>query len=103
MPGEADRLTMDEPVTYAIRVQGAVAPHWAARLGGLAITDGDPPGAGAGATTELRGEFLDQAALIGALMTLYNLGHALLAVAVAAPAPGQPAAGASTTTVDARR
>ena len=104
MTGEADRLTMDAPVAYVIRVQGEVSPHWAARLGGLAVTNCDRPGAGGAATTELRGELLDQAALIDVLSTLYNLGHALLAVRCApAPAPGQTTASASTDTADARR
>ena len=102
MDGKADRLTVDAPVTYVIRVQGEVAPHWAARLGGLAITDCDRPGAGAWATTELRGVLLDQAALLGVLTTLYNLGHPLLAVACA-PVPGRTTASASTATADTRR
>jgi hypothetical protein len=49
--------------------------------------------AGRGAPeTELRGRLLDQAALFGVLLTLYDLGLPLLAVACRA-APGPEAAG----------
>ena len=102
MAGEAERLTMDEPLACAIRVRGALAPHWSDRLGGLEVTVCDRPRAGDEATTELRGELLDQAALLGVLTTLYDLRLPLLAVACA-PAPGQPTAGASADTADARR
>jgi hypothetical protein len=52
--------------------------------------------------TELRGELLDQTALLGVLTTLYDLGHSLLAVRCA-PAPGQPPAGGATDTTDTGR
>jgi hypothetical protein len=99
---EADWLTLDGPWECVICVQGALSPRWAARLGGLAITICDRPRAGAWATTELGGALLDQAALIGVLTTLYDLGYPLLAVRCV-PAPGQPAASASADTADARR
>ena len=102
MNGEADRLTMDAPLACTIRIQGALSPHWSARLGALTITLCDRPGAGAAATTELRGALLDQAALVGVLMTLYDLGYPLLAVRCA-PAPGGPTARAATDAADARR
>jgi hypothetical protein len=85
--GGADRLTMHDPVACVIRVQGALAPHWSDRLGGLRITLLDRPVAGDEATTELRGELPDQAALKGVLQTLYGLGYPLLCVACTPAAP----------------
>ena len=58
-------------------------------LGGLRVARLDPPAGGDAATSELRGELLDQAALLGVLTTLYDLGLPLLSVACA-PA-GRPA------------
>jgi hypothetical protein len=84
----ADRLTMDGPLRCVIRVQGALAPAWADRLGGLRVTIVGRPAGDAGATTELRGELLDQAALLGVLTTLYDRRFPLLSVACArAPRP----------------
>jgi hypothetical protein len=93
---------MDGPVACAIRVQGVLPPRWAARLGGLAVTGCDLPRAGAAATTELRGELPDQAALLGVLTTLYALRLPLVAVRCA-PAPSHPPGGAATDTADAAR
>ena len=94
LAGEADRLTMSDPIACEILVQGVLAPHWSDRLGGLEITVCDRPQDGAGGTTELRGALPDQAALLGVLTSLYDLRLPLLAVACA-PAPGQPTASAS--------
>ena len=88
------RLTVDGPVACVIRVQGALDPRWAARLGGLAVTvcdaggpaDGAPAGA---ATSVLRGVLRDQAALRGVLTTLCELRRPLLGVACT---PARPAA-----------
>jgi hypothetical protein len=78
----ARSLTMEGPVACVIRVQGALDPWWSDRLGGLRIA---PSPAGDPATSELHGELLGQAALIGVLTTLYDLGLPLLAVACTAP------------------
>jgi hypothetical protein len=75
-------LTIDGPVCCLIRVQGALDPWWSDRLGGLRIAASP---AGGVPTSELRGELLDQAALIGVLTTLYDLGLPLLAVACTTP------------------
>jgi len=101
--GGAARLTMAGPVACVIRVRGALPPRLAARLGGLRITTtGGPDGDGA-ATTELRGELPDQAALRGVLTALHGLGLCLVAVDCAPPRPaaaraaraGPPGAGAA--------
>ena len=66
-----------------VRVWGALAPRWADRLGGLAITVCDRSRTGDAVTTELRGVLLDQAALLGVLTTLFDLGLPLVSVACA--------------------
>jgi hypothetical protein len=89
MPG---RLTIDAPLDCVIRAAGALDARWSERLGGLRVRAwGD---AGDGPVTELSGTLLDQAALVGVLVTLYDLGFPLLSVACrAAPGPPSPDAG----------
>ena len=72
-----DRLKQDKPAPYRIEIQGVVDPKWADYLGGLDIAverQRDPP------ITTLSGSVLDQAALMGILDSLYNLGFPILAV-----------------------
>ena len=73
------RLTLDAPLDCAIRAAGALDARWSDRLGGLRVRasgdDGDGP------VTELSGTLLDQGALVGVLVTLYDLGLPLLSVA----------------------
>ncbi len=64
----------DQPGRYAIRVRGALAPHWAGWLAPLAITP-EPDG-----TTRLVGTLADQAALYGLISRLRDLGLTLLAL-----------------------
>src|SRR4051794_41185125 len=71
--GPPARLTVDGPVACVIRVQGGLDPRWADRLCGLDVTVCEPEVTDGPATTELRGELRDQAALLGVLTTLYNL------------------------------
>jgi hypothetical protein len=70
------RLTIDTPLECVIRAGGALDPAWAERMGGLRVR---PAGRGQ-PETELSGRLLDQAALYGVLLTLYDLGLPLLAV-----------------------
>jgi hypothetical protein len=74
----ARRLTIDAPLDCAIRAAGVLDASWSERLGGLEVhtwaDDGDGP------VTELCGGLLDQAALLGVLVTLYDLGVPLLSV-----------------------
>jgi hypothetical protein len=79
------RLAIDSPVACVIRVQGALDPRWSDYLGGLRIAAAD------GATTELRGELLDQAALLGVLTTLYDRRLPLLSMACEPAHAGPPA------------
>ena len=85
------QLTIDAPLDCTIRAAGALDARWSDRLGGLRVRasgdDGDSP------VTELSGTLLDQGALVGVLVTLYDLGLPLLAVACRA-AQGPPGADA---------
>jgi hypothetical protein len=73
------QLTIDAPLDCTIRAAGALDARWSDRLGGLRVRasgdDSDSP------VTELSGTLLDQGALVGVLMTLYDLGLPLLSVA----------------------
>jgi hypothetical protein len=71
------RPTLFEPASYVIRIQGALDPDWSDRIGGLHIT---VISAGRQTATELSGELPDQAALMGVLTSLYDLGMPLLSV-----------------------
>jgi hypothetical protein len=68
--------TWYESARYVIRVQGALRASWSDRLGGLRIApDERDPGC-----TVLAGTLPDQAALLGVLNGLYDLGMPLLLV-----------------------
>lgn len=72
------RLLFDLPGHYRIRVHGRLNASWADRLGGVTITVRHA--ASQQSVTTLTGEVSDQAALIGVLNTLYDLGFPLLKV-----------------------
>jgi hypothetical protein len=71
------KLTLDRPVTYQIKVPGHLDESWSDWVGGMTITveskGGDPP------VTILTGT-IDQAALQGLLRWLYSLGLPLISV-----------------------
>jgi hypothetical protein len=68
---------MYEPARYTIRVRGALDASWSDRFGSLHISlwNSDKE-----ATTELVGTLADQAALLGVLSGLFDLGLPLLSV-----------------------
>ncbi len=71
------KLTLDRPATYQIKVPGHLDDRWSEWAGGMTITveiegDGSP-------ITILTGT-LDQAALQGLLRRLYSLGLPLISV-----------------------
>src|SRR5215211_5352081 len=71
------RLTIYTPLDCTILVVGTLDGRWSDRLGGLRVRvtgRGFP-------VTELTGQLMDQAALYGVLVTLYDLGLPLLSVA----------------------
>jgi hypothetical protein len=59
---------------YRIRVQGQLGQEWAAFLGGLTLSWQEPD------QTILIGQVIDQAALLGILNTIRDLGLPLLEV-----------------------
>jgi hypothetical protein len=71
------QLSIDTPLDCTIRAAGTLDPSWSDRLGGLCVrarTCGGP-------VCELSGRLLEQAALLGVLVTVYDLGLALISVA----------------------
>ncbi|NIS51300.1 MAG: hypothetical protein GWN67_09495 [Phycisphaerae bacterium] len=71
------KLTLDQPATYQIKVPGHLDESWSDWAGGMTITvesEGDGP-----PVTTLTGT-VDQAALQGLLRRLYSLGLPLISV-----------------------
>jgi len=68
----------DRPCRYRIRVQGQLSASWSSRLSGMVITIRQPTSQPA--VTTLTGEVRDQAALLGVLNALYDMGCPLLKV-----------------------
>jgi hypothetical protein len=72
------KLTLDQPATYQIKVPGHLDESWSDWAGGMTITvesgDDGPP------ITTLTGVVADQAALQGLLRRLYSLGLPLISV-----------------------
>ena len=71
------KLTLDRPATYQIKVPGELGESWQAWAGGMTVIvesdeDGQP-------VTTLSGN-LDQAALLELLRRLYSLGLPLISV-----------------------
>jgi hypothetical protein len=71
-------LPMDAPLHCTIRSGGTLDAKWSDRLGGMGIRASTAEGR---AAIELCGRLPDQAALMGVLVTLYNLGLPLISVA----------------------
>lgn len=72
------KLTLDQPATYQIKVPGHLTESWSEWAGGMTITvengdDGLP-------ITTLTGVVVDQAALQSLLRRLYSLGLPLISV-----------------------
>ena len=78
MKAVKQKLTLDQPATYQIRVPGHLDESWSDWAGGMTITvkyeADDLP------MTTLTGVVVDQAALQGLLRRLYSLGLPLLSV-----------------------
>ena len=70
--------TIGSPATYHIQVVGQLDENWSHRLGGLTITSTHVEDQRV--ITSLQGKLIDQAALFGVLMTLYDLRLPLLSV-----------------------
>jgi len=77
MEKPTQKLTLDRPATYQIKVPGHIGENWSDWIGGMTITveiEGDDQ-----PVTTLTGT-LDQAALQGLLRRLYSLGLPLISV-----------------------
>jgi hypothetical protein len=77
MKAVKQKLTLDQPATYQIKVPGHLDETWSDWAGGMTIkveSEGDGP-----PVTTLTGT-VDQAALQGLLRRLYSLGLPLLSV-----------------------
>jgi hypothetical protein len=77
MKNGRQKLSLDRPATYQIKVPGEFDESWSDWVGGMTITvesEGDGP-----PVTILTGT-LDQAALQGLLRRLYSLGLPLISV-----------------------
>ena len=78
MKAVKQKLTLDQPTTYQIKLPGHLDESWSDWAGGMTITiesgDDGPP------TTVLTGVVADQAALQGLLRRLYSLGLPLISV-----------------------
>jgi hypothetical protein len=72
------KLTLDRPATYEIKVPGELDAHWSDWVGSMAVAV-DCEGDGCPMTT-LTGVVTDQAALQGLLRRLYSLGLPLVSV-----------------------
>ncbi|HRV92648.1 MAG TPA: hypothetical protein P5526_10835 [Anaerolineae bacterium] len=75
---ELPPLSLDDPALYRIYAQGRFSPDWLDMLSGE-WTIADTPTNRTEATI-LVGQVLDQAALLGVLMQLYNMGLPLLSI-----------------------
>ena len=78
MAGQSERLTLFDPATYRICVQGKISPSWSVDFTTMALSYLDPDGLAP--CTILEGRVLDQAALIGLITQLYGLGLPLVSV-----------------------
>ena len=77
MKKNKQKLTLDRPATYQIKVPGHLDESWSDWTGGMTITvesEGDGP-----PVTTLTGD-VDQAALQSLLRRLYSLGLPLISV-----------------------
>ncbi len=74
----AQRLRLDEPATYQIKVQGRLNDTWSAWFDGLTVSV-EANGDGIAVTT-LTGSVADQGALYGLLSRIRDLGLPLLLV-----------------------
>jgi hypothetical protein len=84
MKNSSQRHQQGQPATYQIQVQGWISERWADWFDDMTITvsdedDAGQPGGGLALTT-LTGIVADQAALLGLLQKLYNLGLPLLLI-----------------------
>jgi len=69
---------LEQPTLYRVTILGTLDKHWADYYGGMTIEHVKDPKRGA--TSILTGCLADQAALMGVLNSLYDLGCPILSV-----------------------
>lgn len=72
------QLSIDQPAHYRIRIKGELEVNWSDRLGGMKV-DKQTQEDGS-IVSILEGQLVDQAALFGVLVALYNMRLPLIAV-----------------------
>jgi len=72
------QLSIDQPAQYRIRIKGELERQWSDRMGGVQISQQTQDDGSI--LTCLEGKLIDQAALFGVLVTLYNLRLPLISV-----------------------
>lgn len=77
MKQQHQRIALDEPAIYQIRLQGMISQHWLGYFDEMEISVDGEDGT---AITTLIGQIVDQAALQGMLQKIYTLGLVLLKV-----------------------
>ena len=78
MKEATQKLTLDRPATYQIKVPGELDESWSDWVGGLSITvESDAEGT---PVTTLTGVVADQASLQSLLRRLYSLGLPLISL-----------------------
>ena len=78
MQNNSQRPRLDQPATYAIKIQGRLDVGWSAWFDDLTVSVAG--GDGAPAITTLTGPVVDQVALHGLLARIRDLGLPLLSV-----------------------
>jgi len=71
------RMLLDARANVRIQVRGSIGPQWSEYFQDLTISTNDDR---ARAVTTLSGEVQDQAALLGIINSLYQLGYPLISV-----------------------
>ena len=75
-----NKISVDQPAVYMIRVMGKLNKSWSDRLSGLTILSYNTVLQDGNDMTTLTGRLQDQTELAGVLNTLYNLRLPLLSV-----------------------
>ena len=83
---DVGNLQREQPVSYRICLRGTLDPSWSAMLGGMTIAYSQPEDGDN--VTILDGWLIDQAALMGVLNLVYDLGLRVLLVEQNEPSPG---------------
>jgi hypothetical protein len=70
--------SQSKPAKYEIHIRGHISPRWANWFGNLTIVDNE--GFGQSGLSRINIEVADQAAMLGLLQKMHNLGHSILEI-----------------------